>query len=189
MKQSASSEKLNRLKLATFKGHCQLDPIAARRSALIELLAGGGPHLQEKIIETLQKNLGPCWGKRPGEALQRDLNALRLGGIRIGYSRRKGAKGYYLKHPALDSDLPKWKEPINQHYVESLRSMPVEQKLQRAFSMAEFALNQRRLILKRENPNWSEEKIEAETRKIVYGTVASRAQKTLGVSKANAKFI
>ncbi len=69
------------LRLAAMTSHMQLDKIAARRTALIDLLADGRPHPREEIWETIAVQLGDenCWGKLPPEALARDLAALRQG--------------------------------------------------------------------------------------------------------------
>ena len=160
---------ISQIKLAALEGHAKLDPVATRRMLLAELLSESGPHKQSKILQTIEAKIGDCWGKRPNETLQRDLKALRLGGLRIGFSRRKGVEGYYLKYPALNSQLPKWKEPKNERYWEAVRSMSVAQKNKRAFEMADFALKQRRLILKKDNPDWSDAEVDIRAREIVFG--------------------
>ena len=160
---------LNQIRLAALQGHTQLNSVVTRRVLLAELLAESGPHQRAKIFQTLEKKLGRCWGKRPDKTLQRDLKALRSGGLRIGYSRRKGVEGYFLKYPALESQMPKWKEPKNEHYWEAVRKMSVPEKNERAFEMASFALNQRRLILQQENPDWPASKVDEKAREAVYG--------------------
>lgn len=61
-----------RLRLAAMAGHMQIDKIAARRAALIDLLADGRPHQREEIWETVAASLDDdCWGKVPQEALAR----------------------------------------------------------------------------------------------------------------------
>lgn len=70
------------LRLAAMAGHMRIDKIAARRAALIDLLADGCPHPREEIWQTIAAQLGEaCWGKVPQEALARDMAALRQGGI------------------------------------------------------------------------------------------------------------
>ncbi|MBK9054691.1 MAG: hypothetical protein IPL78_28425 [Chloroflexi bacterium] len=89
-----------RLRLAAMAGHMRLDKIAARRAALIDLLADGRPHPREEIWASVSAQLeADCWGKRPHEALAHDLDVLRQGGLRIGYSRRPQTVGYYLQYP------------------------------------------------------------------------------------------
>jgi hypothetical protein len=160
-----------RLRLAAMAGHMSTDRVAARRGVLIDLLADGRPHRREDIWQRIAQEVGDdCWGKLPGETLLRDLRALRRGGICIAYSRRPGLEGYYLQHPPLagspdaarfQSDDPVW--------TERLRAMPVEEKLAAAFAAADFALNQKRLILREEWPEWSEEQVEREARRLVFG--------------------
>ena len=151
-------------------GHMRLDKIAARRAALIDLLADGRPHLREEIWQTIAAQLGTeCWGKRPQEALARDLSALRKGGIRIAYSRRPAATGYYLQHPPLERPLSPSYEATNWELVEAIRRLPVPEKNKRAFAAADFALRQKQLILAEEHPDWSAEDVEREARRLVYG--------------------
>lgn len=139
------------LRLAAMAGHMQVDPIAARRAALVDLLLDGRPHLREEIWGKVAARLGQsptaCWGKAAQDALQRDMRALRAGGLRIAYSRRAGASGYYLQHPPLvDCDvLP---PAINWLHVESLRALSPAEKNQMAFAAAGHALRsqQQRLL-------------------------------------------
>jgi hypothetical protein len=158
------------LRLAAMAGHMRVDSIAARRAALIDLLADGRPHLREEIWQIVANRLGlEPWGKVPQEALARDLAALRKGGIRIAYSRRPGAAGYYLGHPRLEGRRRRRFEAINWDLVKQTRRWPVPEKNERAFAAADFALTQRRLILAEENPDWSADKVDQEARKVVFG--------------------
>jgi len=159
------------LRLAAMAGHMQIDKIAARRAALIDLLADGRPHPREEIWETIASQLDDgCWGKVPQEALARDLAALRKGGIRIAYSRRPGITGYYLQHPRLKRPPGAQYEAISWALIDALGDLSVSEKNQRAFAAADFALRQKQLILAESHPNWSEADIEAEARRLVYGT-------------------
>jgi hypothetical protein len=95
--------RLVRLRLAAIAGHAAGDRRAARRGALIDLLADGRPHTGEAIREHISAALGSDpWGRRPDEGLLRDIAALRRGGVRVAYSRRRGTEGYYLQYPALE---------------------------------------------------------------------------------------
>ena len=102
----AQGEGLDRqtgLRLAAMAGHIKEDLVAARRAALVDVLADGRPHAREALWEAVAAQLGDdCWGARPEEALWRDLKALRAGGLRIAYSRRPGIEGYYLEFPPLE---------------------------------------------------------------------------------------
>jgi hypothetical protein len=160
-----------RLRLAAMAGHMQIDKIAGRRAALIDLLADGRPHPREEIWERIAAQLDDedCWGKLPQEALARDLAALRKGGIRIGYSRRPETTGYYLQYPSLKRPSSRQYEVVNWVLIEAIRRLTVAEKNKRAFAAAEFALRQKRLILAEEHPDWSEEKVEQEIRRQVYG--------------------
>jgi hypothetical protein len=160
-----------KLRLAAMAGHMQIDKIASRRAALIDLLADGRPHPREEIWETIAAQLDDeaCWGKLPQEALARDLAALRKGGIRIAYSRRTETTGYYLQYPSLKRPSTRQYEAVNWELVEAIRRLPVPEKNKRAFASAEFALRQKRLILAEEHPEWTEDKVDREARRQVYG--------------------
>lgn len=168
--QRLSQEPRLQLRLAAMAGHMRVDQIAARRAALIDLLADGRPHPREEIWETVAAQLGEsCWGKRPQEALARDLKALRRGRIRIAYSRRPGATGYYLQYPAIERPQQQQYGAINWQLVEQLRRLSVPEKNEMAFAAADFALRQKRLILAEQRPEWSEEQVDREARRLVFG--------------------
>ena len=133
-------ERLIGLRLAAMAGHMAGDVVAARRAALIDLLADGRPYSRESIWETVEKQLNrPCWGRRPEETLLRDLRALRRGGVRIAYSRRPGAEGYYLQHPTLARPAPATGQAIDWQQAGALRELPVAEKNRLAFELAEPA--------------------------------------------------
>jgi hypothetical protein len=158
------------LRLAAMAGHMRQDKVAARRAALIDLLADGRPHPREEIWQIITAQLGEtCWGKRPSETLTRDLKALRQGGICISYSRHPGIIGYYLQYPAIRRPQPGQYEEINWILIENLRTLSVAEKNQIAFAAADFALRQKRLILAEDHPNWPADKIDREARKQVFG--------------------
>lgn len=158
------------LRLAAMAGHMRLDKIAARRAALIDLLADGRAHPREEIWETIAAQLGEaCWGKLPQEALARDLSALRKGGIRIAYSRRPEVTGYYLQHPPLQRPSPRQYEAVNWELVTHIGQLSVPEKNKRAFAAADFALRQKKPILAESHPEWSPEQVANEARRLVYG--------------------
>jgi DNA-binding transcriptional ArsR family regulator len=158
------------LRLAAMAGHMKLDKLAARRAALIDLLADGRPHPREEIWAAIASQLGEdCWGKVPQEALARDLSALRKGGICIAYSRRPKIQGYYLQYPSLKRPSPRQYEAVNWDLIEAMRHLPVPEKNERAFASADFALRQKHLILTEEHPDWSAAEVEEEARRTVFG--------------------
>lgn len=161
----------SQLRLAAMAGHRQLDKVAARRAALIDLLADGRPHPRDEIWETIAAQLSDenCWGQVPAEALSRDLAALRQGGIRIAYSRRPEIQGYYLQHPPLARPSFRSNESISWELIEALRQLSIPEKNKRTFAAADFALRQKRLLLAEENPDWPAAKVDAEARRLVYG--------------------
>lgn len=151
-------------------GHMRIDKVAARRAALIDLLADGRPHPREEIWETVSHQLGEdCWGRLPPEALARDLVALRKGGIRVAYCRRPGVIGYYLQYPPLQRPSSPQYEAANWKLIEAIRRLPVPEKNKRVFAAADFALRQKRLILAEEHPGWTEEEVTRSARRLVFG--------------------
>jgi hypothetical protein len=164
-----------RLRLAAMAGHMQLDKVAARRAALVDLLADGRPHTREEIWEFVAASIGEdCWGKIPREALARDLATLRKGGLRIAYSRRQEIAGYYLQYPPFESTSEWPEEPVKWTFIEQFRHQPVSEKNKRAFAAADFALRQKKLILAEENPGWSSDRIEREARRLIFGVPPER---------------
>ena len=160
------------LRLAAMAGHMQIDKIAARRAALIDLLADGRPHPREEIWERIATQLDEdCWGKVPQEALARDLAALRQGGIRIAYSRRSEIAGYYLQYPPLERPSSPQYEATNWDLIAAIGQLSVAEKNHRAFAAADFALRQKKLLLAEEQPDWSDSEVEQEARRQVFGEV------------------
>ena len=158
-----------RLRLAAMAGHMASDRVAARRAALVDLLDDGRPHTGAAIRERLEREVASVnWGKRPEETLLRDIRALRRGGIRIAYSRRPGLEGYYLEYPPLTAAITTWREDESM-WLERMRQMTVPQKQAMASEAADFALRQKRLILREECPAWPAEQIDREARRLVYG--------------------
>lgn len=161
------------LRLAAMAGHMRIDKMAARRAALIDLLADGRPHPREEIWQTIAGRLGEdCWGKLPQEALARDLSALRKGDIRIAYSRRPEVAGYYLQHPPLQRPSRQQYEAVNWELVTHIGRLSVPEKNERAFAAADFALRQKKLILAESHPDWSPEQVADEARRLVFGVAA-----------------
>ena len=159
-----------RLRLAAMAGHMLTDHVAARRAALIDLLAEGRPVTRADIIGRIANELGDdCWGARPAEALLRDTRALRRGGVRVAYSRQPGLEGYYLAYPALDMPDSGFAEAADREWTTRIRAMGVPDKLAAAFAVADFALRQKRLILREEWPRWPAERVEQEARRLVFG--------------------
>ncbi len=157
------------MRQATMAGHMRVDRVAARRAALVDLLADGRPHTREEIWETVARQVGEdCWGKVPREALARDLSVLRKGGIRIAFSRRPGIVGYYLQYPPLNSPSAWDEAPVNWTLIQLIRGQEVAEKNERAFAAADFALRQKMLVLAVDHSDWSPERVEREARRLVF---------------------
>jgi hypothetical protein len=158
------------IRLAAMAAHMRRDPVAARRAALIDLLGDGRPHSREEIWENVRARLdADCWGQTPREALARDLRVLREGGLRIAYSRRPGAVGYYLQYPALERPPPTRYEAISWTLVEEIRKLSPAEKNERAFAAAAFALGQKRQLLAAAHPEWPADKVARAAQAQVFG--------------------
>jgi hypothetical protein len=164
-----------RLRLAAMAGHLRRDKVAARRAALVDLLADGRPHPRAEIWATLEAQVGrDCWGRQRQQALWDDLHVLRAGGLRIAYSRRPAAEGYYLQDPAFSQPRPPRQPRDDPDRLQAIRLMTTAQKNRLAFAAAAFALRQKRLILAEEHPDWSAEEVGLAARQLVFGPGAPR---------------
>ena len=163
---------LARLRLATIAGQITQDRLVARRAALIDLLAEGKPITRTLIWQHITKILDlNCWGKHPQETLLRDIAVLRRGGIRISYSRQKGLEGYYLQYPMLEKPAPPVKEePMPPLLLEAIRQKPIAQKLASSFALAEFALQQKLLLLTQRYPAMDSVAVNKLARSQVFGS-------------------
>ena len=156
-------------RIAMMIGHMQVDRVALRRACLIDILADGRPHLAEDIHQRIAEQLGvDCWGKRPFDTLARDIRVLRKGKLRIAYSRRPEVAGYYLQHPPIEK-ATMYEESIAWAYIEQVRQLPIAEKLRQTFAAAEFALQQKQLILAEQHPDWTSKQTDEEARALVYG--------------------
>ena len=60
-------------------------------------------------------------------------------------------------------------EPVDTAHVTAVRAMSITQKNRQTFAAAAFALQQKRLLLAREHPEWDEVQVDASARRLVYG--------------------
>lgn len=151
-------------------GHMAGDLVAARRGALVDVLADGRPHTREDIWARVVAEVGEsCWGKRPNEALLRDLNALRRGGIQIAYSRAPGLRGYYLAYPPFHAPAGSGRQSLDPEWIVRLRGLGFAEKNAIAFAAAESALQQKRLLIAAEHADWTAGMVDAEARRLVFG--------------------
>ena len=80
----------------------QQNPSLWRRIAIVQVLAQRGFTLWPELVAAVEGALEPgIFGDSPRTRLAHDLRLLRDSGIGIGYSRVRGAQGYYLRAEAL----------------------------------------------------------------------------------------
>ena len=156
---------------AILAGRVELQPVLARRLTIVEVLSDGRPHTRHDLLQAVEDRLGPgCFGKSPGQTLWADIRALRARDLRIGYSRGPGTEGYYLKYPPLGVLVKQgWEDSPNPVQIEIYRSMSNIRKMQAMFDLFEFVLHQAQVGTRWRHPDWSDEEIEAEARRLVTG--------------------
>jgi hypothetical protein len=157
----------------------EADPSLARRMAIVEVLGDGRPHPGPELRTAVEERLGEgCFGahlQTPPEeveqTLEADVEALRAWGIRIGCSDTPGVEGYYLKDPVVKAvDKPGYEEPPNPIQIQIYRSLSDIRKMRSMFEMFEFALHQARIGTRSRHPDWDDEQVEAEARRLVAGS-------------------
>lgn len=147
------------------------DRFAVRRMAVVQVLADGRAYpareIQQRVVALLGRRR--CWGRSPAQALWADLRLLRQGGLRIGYSRRPGAQGYFLYDPPLVATQAARPDRPSLEQIAVWRTWDSVRKLEAMFSAWEFALDLARAGARNRHPDWTPEQIEAEARRLVGG--------------------
>jgi hypothetical protein len=149
----------------------EADPSLARRMAIVEVLRDGRPHPGPDLRAAVESRLGEgCFGAQAEQTLEADLAALRDGGIRIGHSDSPEVEGYYLKDPAVETSRQRlYQEEPNSLQIETYRGWDNARKMRSMFEMFEFALHQARTGTRSRHPDWDDEQVEAEVRRLVTG--------------------
>ena len=149
----------------------EADPSLARRMAIVEVLMDGRPHPGPDLRAAVEERLGEgCFGAQAEQTLEADVAALRAWGIRIGHSDTPEVEGYYLKYPAIAASRRRlYEEKPNPLQTEIYRSWDSVRKMRSMFEMFEFALRQARVGTRSRHPDWGDEQIEAEARRLVTG--------------------
>jgi hypothetical protein len=145
------------------------DPSLARRMAVVEVLMDGRPHPGPGLRKAVEDRLGEgCFGLQADQTLEQDFAALRGWSIRIGHSDAPEAEGYYLKDPPVRTPRRRtYEEKPNPVQAEIYRSWDNARKMRAMFEMFEFALQQARIATRSRHPDWDDEQIEAEARRMV----------------------
>lgn len=149
----------------------ETDPSLARRMAVVQVLMDGRPHPVRDLQAAVEEQLGEgCFGAQAEQTLEADLAALCSWGIRIDTSDAPGVEGYYLLDPPVVRPCqPLYQEEPNPLQVEIYRTWDGVRKMRRMFEMFEFALRQVRTGTRLRHPDWSDEQVEAEARRLVTG--------------------
>ena len=149
----------------------EADPSLARRMAIVEVLRDGRPHPGPDLRIAVESRLGEgCFGAQAEQTLEADIVALRAWGIRIGYSDSPEVEGYYLKDPPVETPRQcLYEEEPNRLQIETYRAWDSARKMRSMFEMFEFALQQVRIGTRSRHPDWDDERVEAEVRRLVTG--------------------
>jgi hypothetical protein len=84
-------------------------------------------------------------------------------------SRYGGAKKQQDEETGEAASRRRLYEAVNPLQIETYRSWDGARKMRRMFEMFEFALRQTRLAVRSRHPDWSDEQIETEARRLVTG--------------------
>jgi len=149
----------------------EADPALARRMAIVEVLSDGHPHTGPDLRAAVEDRLGEgCFGAQAERTLEADIAALRAWRIRIGHSDGPVVEGYYLKDPAVVVQCQRsYKEEPHPLQVEIYRGWDNARKMHSMFEMFEFALRQAETGTRLRHPDWDDERVEAEVRRLVTG--------------------
>ena len=158
--------------LRILAAQAETTPSLARRMAIVEVLRDGRPHPGPDLRKAVEDRLGEsCFGEQAEQALEADIAALRTWRIRIGHSDIPEVKGYYLKDPLVATPRrPLYEEEPNPVQIEIYRRWDNARKMRSMFEMFEFALQQARMGTRSRYPDWNDEQVEAEARRLVTGT-------------------
>jgi len=150
----------------------EADPSLARRMAIVEVLRDGRPHPGLDLRAEVEERLGEgCFGAQAVQTLEADIAALRDWGIRIGYSDSPEVEGYYLKDPPVETSCQRlYEEEPNLLQIETYRAWDSTRKMRSMFEMFEFALQQVMIGTRSRHPDWDDEQVEAEVRRLVTGS-------------------
>jgi hypothetical protein len=153
----------------------EADPSLARRMAVVEVLRDGRPHPGPDLRTAVESRLGEdCFGAQAEQALEADITALHDWGIRIGHSDSPQVEGYYLKDPPVATSRQRlYEEEPNPLQIETYRTWDNARKMRSMFEMFEFALHQARISTRSRHPDWDDEQVEAEVRRLVTGVESS----------------
>jgi hypothetical protein len=140
--------------------------------AIVEVLGDGRPHPGPDLRTAVEGCLGEgCFGAEAEQTLEDDITALRAWGIRIGHSDSPEVEGYYLKDPAVEASRQRlYEEEPNPLKIEAYRAWDNARKMRSMFEMFEFALQQASIGTRSRHPDWDDERVEAEVRRLVTGS-------------------
>ena len=148
----------------------EADPSLARRMAIVDVLRDGRPHPGPDLRAAVDDRLAePCFGVQAEQTLEADVAALRAWGVRIGYSDAPGVEGYYLRDPAVVASRRRPSEEEADLLQVDYRAWDGARKMRSMFEMFEFALRQTRIGARSRHPDWDDDQIEAEVRRLVTG--------------------
>ncbi len=114
-----------------------------RRMAIMDVLTRRGITPWQDLVHTVEEEVGAgAYGESPQTRLWADLRALREAGIMIGYSRRKGHTGYFLRaesigEPASSAFAQVFRE-LDLEHLDRMAEIPGWRKMRAAMELSEF---------------------------------------------------
>lgn len=120
------------------------NPALNRRMAIISVLERRGFILWADLVWHVEQVLGAgVFGTSPQACMWSDIRALRVAGIAIGYSRRKGAAGYYLGLEAVSEDIRMTIEHVFREmdfkHLQRIKQIAPDRRIESVFEMIDFA--------------------------------------------------
>ncbi len=157
----------------------EADPALARRMAIVEVLSDGHPHPGPDLRAAVEDRLeAGCFGAQAERTLEADIDTLHAWRIRIGHSDGPVVKGYYLKDPAVVAERQRfYEEAPHPLQIEIYRGWDNARKMRSMFEMFEFALQQAEIATRSRHPDWDDERVEAEVRRLVTGVEPPLAER------------
>jgi hypothetical protein len=121
------------------------NPALRRRLAIITVLEQRGFTPWHGIVQHVENELGTgVFGKSPQARVWSDIRALRDAGIVIGYSRIKGATGYYIGLESVQEEIRTVIEQVFRdldfEHLKRVAKAPPAQRMDSLFKMIAFGI-------------------------------------------------
>jgi hypothetical protein len=119
-------------------------PARRRRLAIVGVLERRGFTPWPGLVHWVERELGEGgFGQSPHSRVLSDIRALRDAGVAIGYSRRKGAEGYYLGLESVREDIQTvirqvFRE-LDFEHLRRIKQVSPDRRVEGVFELIDFA--------------------------------------------------